>query len=258
MSNRRVRQQERTATNTPSGIRWFKLYEALTAFGQAYAYPCHWSESQRKWVASTTDAERRYVYSTITGVTGSAGDFKPCWYNAQARRWEVIVVPAAAATEAYYATGIYTGDATAGSTLALTKAVPGTIISKNMSLLGSFPGASWGLKTSVAGLFQFGWQCNVAQFSGTTSGVFLKIEPYKIATDDTTETVIDSFRTDWRRPMELDGVGNPTNQSDQGWVCCTGLVVLTANQSIRLKNSGSNDIGTIGDFSIWALRVGAG
>ena len=75
----------------PDGnIRWFKLYDNLAEFNKALAYPCNWLKSSNKWQASTVDAERRYVYSTISGLTGSANDFLPCVYNRRGRVWEVV------------------------------------------------------------------------------------------------------------------------------------------------------------------------
>jgi hypothetical protein len=93
------RPQEAAETTSPSNLRWFKLYEALAEFGSALAYPCRWNDTTNRWQALTDDAQRRRIYSTIEYVTGDASDFVPCWYNARARRWEVISKPSSDVVE---------------------------------------------------------------------------------------------------------------------------------------------------------------
>lgn len=92
-----IRQNERTIDPGASGIRWFSLYEDLEEFGNADAYYTKWEttvDPKGKWVRNEDPRLLRKIHSTAPGVTGSADDILPCWYNTNRRIWEVIAVPA--------------------------------------------------------------------------------------------------------------------------------------------------------------------
>lgn len=88
-----IRQNERTIDPGASGIRWFSLYEDLEEFGNADAYYTKWEttvDPKGKWVRNEDQRLLRKIHSTAPGVTGSAEDILPCWYNTNRRIWEVI------------------------------------------------------------------------------------------------------------------------------------------------------------------------
>jgi hypothetical protein len=81
--------QERKTDPSSVGIRWFKLYEALSEFDSALAYQTKWDGENDKWIVDET-ATKRTIYSTIAGVTASANEFVPCLFNQRGGFWEVI------------------------------------------------------------------------------------------------------------------------------------------------------------------------
>ncbi len=144
-----IRQNERTIDPGASGIRWFSLYEDLEEFGNADAYYTKWEttvDPKGKWVRNEAPRLLRKIHSTAPGVTGSANDILPCWYNTNRRIWEVIAVPTAtgvpfrndaSATIPAYAVMRVTGSVTASGTEYVTVAKPNTDFKRKYLVNGS-------------------------------------------------------------------------------------------------------------------------
>jgi hypothetical protein len=70
-----------------TGLRYFKLYEAMTLNSGALAYPCRWTGTD--WEAVLTATKVR-IYRGAVSLVGYADDFVACIYMPQSRHWEVV------------------------------------------------------------------------------------------------------------------------------------------------------------------------
>jgi hypothetical protein len=149
---------EKADPRAPSSVKWFKLNAALDEFSSAMAYPCTWDKQNARWQAITDSTKRRSVHSTITGVTGRANDFVPCWWNNRGRLWEVIR-PAAAwlivqadASIAKGATGtcsVYVAEVDSGMNIT-AKALGAAVTAGKWCTASNDPSGTW---------YVFPWEC---------------------------------------------------------------------------------------------------
>jgi hypothetical protein len=85
--------KQRAAHTEPAAtaVRYFQLYEALTAGGQAKAYPCRWDTQTGTWKKISVPYDQlRYIYDRKSGNGGKIDDFVQCVWMAGSRRWEDV------------------------------------------------------------------------------------------------------------------------------------------------------------------------
>lgn len=110
-----------------SAVRYFQLYENLTAGSKALAYPCRWDQKTKAWKKIAVAAEKlRYVYDRKSGNGAKQNDFLQCVWMAGSRRWEVL-----AASAATFYRGITTGALNKGSSVGVTRYDAGATTTTN-------------------------------------------------------------------------------------------------------------------------------
>jgi hypothetical protein len=92
MSKRERKREEHTRPSSTS-VRYFQLYEAMSAGGSARAYPARYNGSTWVRMGEEVTAEEadslRLVYDRKDGEGAAEDDFVQCVWMAGSRRWEL-------------------------------------------------------------------------------------------------------------------------------------------------------------------------